>query len=109
MDRGHLHSHLIVNSVHPTDGRKLRSEMDALVKPRKLSDEICRTHGFSTRETYERSDLSIYKDWNEDLLNDNLKCEIEKVFCEPYADYKDINRTTAELITSTAPMMEIMP
>lgn len=59
-DAGHLHSHFVVNSVSFADGRKLRQSPNTLQSLRRLSDEICATHGLSVLPVYENSgrDLS---------------------------------------------------
>ena len=48
VDRAHIHSHMIVNTVHPDTGKKLHESPDNLKKLRAISDEICRSHGIAT-------------------------------------------------------------
>ena len=50
IDTGHLHNHLVVNSVSCVDGKKLHQNKDNLLAHRKASDEICKAHGLSTLE-----------------------------------------------------------
>ena len=45
VDRQHLHSHLVVNSVHPDTGKKLHFTPRTLEEMRKVSDQICMEHG----------------------------------------------------------------
>ena len=52
-DRGHIHSHFVVNSVGYESGMKLRQPPSTLKKLRKLSDEICLAHGLSVLQPYE--------------------------------------------------------
>ena len=52
VDREHLHSHLVVNSVHPDTGKKLHFTPKTLEQMRKVSDQICMEHGLSTLKPY---------------------------------------------------------
>lgn len=52
VDREHLHSHLVVNSVHPDTGKKLHFTPRTLEQMRKVSDQICMEHGLSTLKPY---------------------------------------------------------
>ena len=54
VDRAHIHSHLIVNTVHPETGKKLHESPDNIKKLRDLSDEICRSHGLSVLPPYQK-------------------------------------------------------
>ncbi len=49
-DTDHLHSHLIVNSVSLTTGRKLHQNAADLQRQRQVSDEICAAHGLTVLE-----------------------------------------------------------
>lgn len=51
-DRGHIHSHFIINSVGYESGVKLRQPPSTLKKLRKLSDEICLAHRLSILQPY---------------------------------------------------------
>ena len=48
IDAEHLHSHLIVNSVHPDTGKKLHFTPNTLEQMRKVSNQICMEHGLTT-------------------------------------------------------------
>ncbi len=50
VDADHLHSHLIVNSVSLTTGRKLHQNAADLQRQRQISDEICAAHGLTVLE-----------------------------------------------------------
>ena len=50
VDTGHLHNHLVVNSVSCRDGRKLHQSRSDLIQHRKVNDEICLAHGLSVLE-----------------------------------------------------------
>ena len=45
IDREHIHSHIVFNSVSFEDGRKYHSDNNSLHELMKLSDEICRQYG----------------------------------------------------------------
>ena len=55
VDRAHIHSHFIINSVAYTDGKKLRQSPNTLKDLRALNDEICQSHGLSVLEPYEEN------------------------------------------------------
>lgn len=55
VDRAHIHSHMIVNTVHPDTGKKLHESPDNLKKLRAISDEICRSHGIATLPPYRKT------------------------------------------------------
>ena len=50
VDRPHIHSHFIVNSVSFEDGRKLRWMKKDLEEMKKSSDALCRQYGLSVTE-----------------------------------------------------------
>ena len=52
IDRPHLHSHLVVNSVKPDTGEKLHFTPRTLERMRLVSDQICREHGLTTLKPY---------------------------------------------------------
>ena len=54
IDRAHIHSHMIVNTVHPETGKKLHESPDNIKKLRDLSDGICRSHGLSVLPPYQK-------------------------------------------------------
>ncbi len=47
LDRGHLHNHIVINSVSFVDGRKYRSVPKTLYQLREISDRICKENGLS--------------------------------------------------------------
>ena len=47
VDTGHLHNHMVVNSVSHKDGHKLHQSYSDLLTHRKVNDEICLAHGLS--------------------------------------------------------------
>ena len=54
IDRAHIHSHMIVNTVHPETGKKLHESPDNIKKLRDLSDGICRSYGLSVLPPYQK-------------------------------------------------------
>lgn len=51
IDREHIHSHFVFNSVSFEDGRKYHSDLDSVKRLMKLSDEICLKYGVSTLDS----------------------------------------------------------
>ena len=54
LDTGHLHNHLVVNSVSCVDGRKLHQNAADLQAHRNANDAICQRHGLSILQKAER-------------------------------------------------------
>ena len=50
LDKGHLHNHLICNSVSLIDGKKFNCNKGAYRRLRRLSDDLCRENGYSVIE-----------------------------------------------------------
>ncbi len=59
VDRHHLHTHFVINSVSYRDGTKLRQSPKTLEKLRALNDEICQAHGLSVLEPYTGGGMHI--------------------------------------------------
>ena len=47
VDRHHIHSHFVVNSVSAETGKKYHSDKDEIQRLRATSDELCRAYGLS--------------------------------------------------------------
>ena len=54
LDTGHLHNHLVVNSVNCVNGKKLHQNAADLQAHRNVNDEMCLKHGLSVLEKAER-------------------------------------------------------
>ena len=54
VDTGHLHNHMVVNSVSHKDGHKLHQSPGDLLARRKVNDEICLAHGLNVLEQPEK-------------------------------------------------------
>ena len=64
IDREHIHSHLVMNSVSYEDGKKYHSDKESVEQLMKLSDEICQRYGVHVLDT-------LKKKMNKDYLSDN--------------------------------------
>ncbi len=64
IDREHIHSHLVMNSVSFEDGKKYHSNKESVEQLMKLSDEICRRYGVHVLDTPK-------KKMNRDYLSDS--------------------------------------
>lgn len=54
IDREHIHSHIVFNSVSFEDGKKYHSDKNTVQELMNLSDEICRKYGVQTLEKQKR-------------------------------------------------------
>ena len=62
LDKGHLHNHIVTNSVSFIDGRMFRNDFDTYYNGiRKISDELCRENRLSVIETDGKG--QGYADW----------------------------------------------
>ena len=64
IDREHIHSHLVMNSVSFEDGKKYHSNKESVEQLMKLSDEICQRYGVHVLDTPK-------KKMNRDYLSDS--------------------------------------
>ena len=55
VDRDHIHSHIVLNSVNHENGKKYHSDKNNIPRLRKASDEICMKYGLSVIEDKEKS------------------------------------------------------
>ncbi len=65
IDREHIHSHIVFNSVSFEDGRKYHSDNNSLHALMKLSDEICEQYGVAVLDK-----PTFNKDGQKDVLGD---------------------------------------
>lgn len=64
IDKAHIHSHIIINSVSFVDGKKYRdSAKNLFYDIRGLSDEICRQHGLSVIIPEKEKKTLTYIEW----------------------------------------------
>ena len=67
LDKGHLHSHIVINSVSCTDGYKYRSNKGSYYKDiRGISDALCRENGLSVIDPEGRG--KHYKQWYDEKM-----------------------------------------
>ena len=64
IDREHIHSHLVLNSVSFEDGKKYHSNKESIEQLMNLSDEICQRYGVHVLDTPK-------KEMNKDFLSDS--------------------------------------
>ena len=64
IDREHIHSHLVLNSVSFEDGKKYHSNKESVEQLMKLSDEICQHYGVHVLDAPK-------KKMNKDFLSDS--------------------------------------
>jgi len=64
IDREHIHSHFVFNSVSFKDGKKYHSNKESVEQLMKLSDEICQRYGVHVLDTPK-------KKMNKDFLSDS--------------------------------------
>ena len=50
LDKGHLHNHILINSVSFVDGKKFNDNMKTYYQMREVSDRLCREQGLSVIE-----------------------------------------------------------
>ena len=63
IDKGHIHNHILINSVNSRTGKKAHfSERDYYERIRARSDELCRKHGLSVIEECSGK-ASSYVEW----------------------------------------------
>lgn len=55
VDRDHIHSHIVLNSVNHENGKKYHSDKNNIPRLRKASDEICMKYGLSVIEDKEKN------------------------------------------------------
>ena len=65
IDREHIHSHIVFNSVSFANGRKYHSNLNDVKQLMKLSDEICKQHGVAVLD---KPDFK--KDGQKEILGD---------------------------------------
>lgn len=79
IDRGHVHNHIIANSVSFKDGKKFYDQKKTMYQIREFSDELCRENGLSVitepkgkgRSQYEHNLDKKGKSWKS-LLRKNI-------------------------------------
>lgn len=87
VDKDHIHSHIVFNSVERETGKKYHSNAKSYYQQiRRISDRLCAEHGLSVILTGDRSRAISYYEWLREkrglptyrsMLEDDLKIAIE--------------------------------
>ena len=64
IDRGHIHSHFVLNSVSFVDGGKYNDCKASYMEMRKQSDLLCQEYGLSVIKSPEQGKAKHYSEWN---------------------------------------------
>lgn len=91
IDKGHIHNHIIFNSIDSIEGKIYRSYYGSYMKIRNESDRICRENNLSVIDTEASQEYSkimnrVYEnwyEWNQDKQGNSYKSKLQI----------DINRT----------------
>ena len=82
IDKGHIHNHIIFNSVSYLDHKKFRSEpYKTVAKLRDVSDRLCAEFGLDVITRPEGQGIS-YKEWQENKKGSSWKEQIRKAVDE---------------------------
>lgn len=71
-DKGHIHSHFIVNTVNFENGKKLHTSAKWLDQAKEHSDELCREYGLTITEKGKTFEGEVREDmtaWSKDKYN----------------------------------------
>ena len=86
LDKGHLHNHIVVNSVSFMDGKMFRNDFKTYYQGiRKVSDDLCRQNQLSVIETDGRG--ISYGEWRnrregKPTLRGMVKADVEMALAE---------------------------
>jgi len=64
IDKGHVHTHFVLNSVSFVDGKKYNDCKATYMTIRHESDALCREYGLSVIENPERDKIKHYSEWD---------------------------------------------
>ena len=67
VDKGHIHNHLVMNSVSYQTGKKFHQTREELLGVKAYSNKLCREYGISQTET--KSNYNGMPQWKRDLRN----------------------------------------
>lgn len=92
LDKGHVHNHIILNHVSFVDGHCFRNNIQHTKELRRMSDEICESHGLSVIKSPKAKGKSLYE-WQcyrngtsyKKRLKDNIDMVIPMV--ESYGEF----------------------
>jgi hypothetical protein len=90
VDRDHIHSHIVFNSVSYVDGKKYVSNRKTYAEIQRISDQICREYGLSVIAPIKFNNTLSYADWNS-VQNGNktyrqrIKEDIDQAISESFS------------------------
>jgi hypothetical protein len=90
VDRNHIHSHIVFNSVSYVDGKKYVSNRKTYAEIQRISDEICREYGLSVIVPSKLNNTLSYADWDS-MQNGNktyrqrIKEDIDQAISESFS------------------------
>jgi hypothetical protein len=90
VDRNHIHSHIVFNSVSYVDGKKYVSNRKTYAEIQRISDAICRENGLSVITPSKQNRTLSYADWN-NVQNGNktyrqcIKDDIDQAISESFS------------------------
>ncbi len=67
VDKGHIHNHLVMNSVSYQTGKKFHQTREDMLRVKAYSNRLCREYGLSVTE--EKSSFGKMPKWKQDLRN----------------------------------------
>lgn len=87
LNKEHLHSHIVVNSVSFIDGKKLRFNKQSYRKLQEMSDRLCRKYGLSVIES--KAHGKSYKEWlnekeGKPTVRGRIRADIDLVIKESF-------------------------
>lgn len=85
IDKGHVHNHIIFNSVDVDEGKVYQSYYGSYMRIRNYSDEICREHNLSVIDQETQKEINEIKkrkfvnwyDWNQDQKGKSFKSRLQ--------------------------------
>ena len=82
-DKGHIHNHIIINSVNMVNGKSFSTEHDRKSNPawkqvRKISDRILKEKGLSVIENPEKNGTSHYE-WEKQQSGTSWKAQLKRI------------------------------
>lgn len=86
-DRGHLHNHLVVNSVSHADGKKLHTSQEDLLRMKSYSNKLCARRGLSTTE--EKSSCYRRGEWKTELMRVALRAMFLSETREDFTEFME--------------------
>jgi hypothetical protein len=102
LDKKHLHSHIVINSVSFVDGKKYRSDFKSYYNGiRKTNDDVCREYGLSIINPDINKKSLTYIDWlnlqrGTGTYRDSIKADIDQAIAESFS-YGEFLVTMEEL------------